>query len=284
MSTVFKSEAATRAVLEDYRALLDRWPVDNTQITLPTRQGETFVIACGRPEAPPLVLLHGMQANTATWMLDAALWSRHFRVYAVDLIGEPGLSAPSQPPFDGDDHALWLDDVLDGLGVARAGVVGVSLGGWIALDYAIRRPERVTQLALLCPAGIGRQRKFLLRAAPLMLLGPWGRRRIRAMVLGPERQGLASLPQAIVDLMQRIGQSARLRALRPPVFSDAALSTLRSPMLVIVGGRDVLLDSAETCRRLERLVPHADVRFLPEARHFIPGQAETILEASLAGV
>jgi pimeloyl-ACP methyl ester carboxylesterase len=282
MNAVFKSEGARQLVLERYRALLASWPVDHEQHILPTRQGDTFALACGPKDAPPLILLHGMQANAASWLPDAALWSRQFRVYALDLIGQPGLSAPSQPAFNGDAHALWLDDVLDGLGLKQAAFVGVSLGGWIALDYAIRRPDRVSRLALICPTGIGRQRKFLLKALPLMLLGPWGMRRIRAMVIGPERQGLEPLAQAIVDLMRLISQSARLRALRPPVFQDDALVGLRLPLLAILGGRDVLLDSRESRERLECLVPQAQIRFLPEARHFIPGQAETILQFLLA--
>jgi pimeloyl-ACP methyl ester carboxylesterase len=80
------------------------------------------------------------------------------------MIGEPGLSAPSRPRLASDAYALWLDDVLHELGVARASLVGVSLGGWLALDYATRRPERVERLALLCPGGVGKQRaSFLAR-------------------------------------------------------------------------------------------------------------------------
>lgn len=83
-------------------------------------------------------------------------WARHFRTYALDLIGEPGLSAPFRPPSAADAHPLWLDDVLEGLGITSTSVVAASLGGWPALDYATRRPERVTRLALLCPGGLGR--------------------------------------------------------------------------------------------------------------------------------
>ena len=91
-------------------------------------------------------------------MFDAAVWSSRFRVYAIDMIGDAGLSAPSRPPLAGDAHALWLDDVLAGLSVASASFVGMSLGGWLTLDYASPRPGRVERLALICPAGIGRQK------------------------------------------------------------------------------------------------------------------------------
>ena len=63
-----------------------------------------------------------------------------------------------------------------------------------------------------------------------------------------------------------------------PIFSDQALQRLTMPVLAILGGKDVLLDSAETKERLERNVPHVEIRYHPEAGHFIPGQTAPILE------
>ena len=60
--------------------------------------------------------------------------------------------------MDSDAHALWLDDVMRALSLDRASIVGVSLGGWLALDYATRRPERVESFVLICAAGLGRQK------------------------------------------------------------------------------------------------------------------------------
>ena len=110
-------------------------------------------------------------------MGDAPSWVRHFHIYAVDLIGEPGLSAPSRPPLDSDAYALWLDDVLRELSITRTSLVGVSFGGWLALGYASRRPEAVAKVVAICPAGVGRQKIGVLLKAPLLLmLGEWSRK------------------------------------------------------------------------------------------------------------
>ena len=201
MTAIFKTPAGAERVAGLYRRALAAWPVPSTHPRLATRQGETFVVACGDPSAPPLILLHGAQSNAASWMFDAAVFSSRFRVYAIDLIGDAGRSAPSRPPLESEDHALWLDDVWAGLGVSRAAVVGLSLGGWLALDYAARRPGRVERLVLICPAGIGRQKNFLLRTAPLMLLGPWGMRKVREMVFGPAPAALPDVVRPLMDLM-----------------------------------------------------------------------------------
>lgn len=275
-SQVFRSPEGARAVHDLYRKVLGGWPVPKTELRLATRQGETFVVACGPADAPPVVLLHGAQSNASAWIFDAALWSRSLRVYAVDMIGEAGFSAPVRPPLEGDAHALWLDDVMLGLGLSKAAFVGVSLGGWLALDYASRRPDRVERLALVCPAGIGRQKNFLLKAAPLLLLGAWGARRMRELVFGPSPGEPPAAVRPLVELMTLIGRTIRPRIVRIPRLGDAEMRRLTMPMLVVIGGRDVLIDSADTRRRLQRLAPHAEVRFLPEARHFIPGQTGVI--------
>jgi pimeloyl-ACP methyl ester carboxylesterase len=278
VSTIYKSEAGARAVEARYREFLSRWPVPSKQFSVKTREGDTFIVACGPEAAPPLLLFHGSGANTTAWLADIAAWSVHFRVCAVDMIGEPGLSAPSRPPLGSDAYALWLDDVMAALSLTRASIVGVSLGGWLALDYATRRPERVERLALMCPAGVGRQKNFLLKALPLMLLGSWGNRKVREMVFGRAPSQITQGQAQMRDFMVLIFKYFRPRVVKIPIFSDGALQRLTMPVLAIVGGKDVMLDSARTRDRLAPIVPHADIRFLPDARHYIPGQTETILE------
>lgn len=275
---VFRNDAEAVEVMREYRVVLDRWPVPRQEIELSTSQGTTFVLACGHETAPPVVLLHGAQANSAAWLPDIALWSTRFRLYAVDMIGEAGLSARVRPSLVGDTYATWLDDVFTGLGIVRAALVGTSLGGWLALDYAMRRPARASALALVCPAGIGRQKNFLLAVAPYLLLGAWGKRRILEKVFGPAPEHLPADLEAISGLMGSISRAIKPRAINIPQLSDEALKALAIPLLAIVGGRDALIDSYDTRRRLERHVPHAEVCFIEEGYHFLPDQSQRVFD------
>ena len=124
MTRIYKSVEGERAVRERYLTILKHWPVPNQQLRVPTREGETFIVACGNENAPPLLLLHGSMANSAMWMGDVAAWAAHFRIYAVDIIGDAGLSAPSRPPLASEAHAFWLDDVMQALSLSRVSIVG----------------------------------------------------------------------------------------------------------------------------------------------------------------
>jgi pimeloyl-ACP methyl ester carboxylesterase len=275
---VYRSAEAAAEVAALYRRVLERWPVPARELTVPTCQGPTFVLACGPEDAPPVMLLHGSMANSAAWMPDVALWATKFRLYAVDMIGEAGFSARVRPALDGDAHALWLDDVFAGLGLSRAAIAGTSLGGWLALDYARRRPAAVRALTLISPAGIGRQKNFLLKVLPLMLLGAWGKRRMWELVFGPAPKTPPAEMQPLAELMEAVGRAEKPRVLRIPQLNDAELGELAMPILAIAGGRDVLLDSANTRDRLQRAAPHAEVCFIEEGYHFLPDQAPRVMD------
>lgn len=281
MAEIYTSEAGARAIRERTLELLARWPVPCQHLRVPTREGETFVVACGPKSAPPLVLLHGSGATSVTWIGDVEAWSAHFRVYAVDQIGEPGLSARSRPALASDAHALWLDDVLGALSVERASFAGVSLGGFLALDYASRRPERVERVAVLCPGGVGRQRiGFLFKVVPLLLLGRPGRRAALRIALGGAPGGAPASPaeDAMADYLTLIFASFRPRRETLPQLGDEALARLTMPVLAVLGARDAMLDSADTARRLARAVPHAEVVVLPGVGHLIRDQTKRVLD------
>ncbi|MFN3513969.1 MAG: alpha/beta fold hydrolase [Phenylobacterium sp.] len=278
MTSIYRSPEGERLLKDAYGRMLSLWPVPHETLRVPTRQGETFVVACGEAGRPALILLHGAASNAAAWLGDVAVWAATHRVFAVDIVGEPGFSAASRPDTTGPAYAEWLDEVQDGLGVGRAAFGGMSMGGWIALDYAIRRPRRVEKLVLIAPGGLGRTRLgFRLRGLVLRIGGSWGRERLLAAI------GRTGMPAQVVDYLRLIFTHFRPRAggFRP--FPDAALRQLAMPILLIVGARDEAIDSADSRRRLSRAVPQAEIVELPEAGHVVTGQAERIAAFLIEG-
>jgi pimeloyl-ACP methyl ester carboxylesterase len=283
MNAIYKSEAGQRLVESRYRDLLARWPVPSQQHSISTSFGDTFVVASGMPSMPPLVLLQGSGANAAMWLRDVATLSALHRVYCVDVIGEPGLSAPSRPRLDATTYAGWLREVLDGLGLAHASMIGVSLGGWLALAFATTEPERVDRLVLVSSSGIGGAKvSFVVKTLVLMSMGRWGRRKAVMLAVGPMRGKPDTMALEIGGFAALIAAHFKYRRERVPIFTDEALRRLTMPILAIVGAQDALLDSRGTRRRLQAQAAQATVRMLPGAGHVILGETEAI-EAFLSG-
>ena len=174
--------------------------------------------------------------NSAVWMGDVPIFAGSFRVFCVDMIGEAGLSAPSRPSLATDAHARWLDEILQGLSVARVSIVGVSLGGWLALDYATRNPERVERVAALCPGGVGRQKLgIVFLSIALRMCGAWGRRKLLERILGRSPADPPPGVKVFASFLSLIHRHFRPRMVKLPVFSDDALRRLSMPVLAIVG-------------------------------------------------
>ena len=277
MPTIYKSDTGKRRVEESYRSLLNQWPEPVDFVTVPTREGDTFVVVSGPETAPPLVLLHGSMGNAITWLGEISAYAKHFRCYCVDIVGEPGFSAPSRPDLNTEASALWLDDVLTGLGIDKASFVALSLGGLIAFDYAARRPGRVTALAGIAPAGICRTKNVLFRFLPLFFMGEWGKQKMREAVTGKLFVDNAPGAVAFRAFFDLIADEFRPRMERLPMLSDAQVSGLDFPVLAIVGGKDVLLNTDDTRDRLRALAPQANVDYRPAARHYIAGTEKDIV-------
>ena len=270
---IYHSPAGERVVMGLYDEALARWPVPYEAQTLPTRHGDTYVVSSGDPAAPPLVLLHGAGTNSAIWAGDVAVYSPHFRVHAVDLLGEAGRSAPNRPDWHTLAYAEWLADVFDALRIDQAALLGISQGGWTALRLATAQPERVRQLVLLCPGGVIASRtSFLLKAIPMSFLGEWGAVRITRMMYGDQ-----PFAPEVEDIVVQVTKHFKPRIGAPYIFTDEELARLTMPVLLIGGTKDVIFDNEQIARRLSGLLPALTVQIVPGAGHALINMADRVM-------
>ena len=259
----FKNQEGKNAVIKFYDSFLERWPAPHEKFYIKTRYGDTFIIATGDKEAPPLLLLHGSAMNSVMWMGDASVYAKTHRVYAVDIPGEPGKSDERQLPFQGPAFAEWLLEVYKGLAIEKASLIGMSLGAWLAAKFSTAHPEKVDKLVLLCPAGIGPQKtSFLVYAAIYRLLGEKVVSRLFRQVNMSQE-----IPEVFLRYQKLIGESFNYRREIIPLFSDDELKRLSMSVALYVGAKDVMLHSEKTAKRLGSLLPHAQINILPEAGH-----------------
>src|SRR5687768_2827279 len=114
-------------------------------------------------DGPVLLLLHGIANSSETWESVAAALAERFAIVAPDLLGH-GESATPRGDYSLGAHASGVRDLLTALGHDHVTVVGHSLGGGVAMQFAYQFPERCDRLVLVSSGGLGREVSALLRA------------------------------------------------------------------------------------------------------------------------
>ena len=227
----------------------------------------------GRSDGTPAVLLPGRNASTPMYAVNLPPLLVRRTVYSVDLLGEAGLSVQDQPITGADDQAQWLDETLSGLGLDRAHLLGVSIGGWTATNGAVRRPGRAASLTLLDPAmtfapipikAILASIAMFVPGVPDALL-----RRVLSWIAGGAEVD-DSLPEAA--LISAGSTDFMLRTPMPKLFTDDQLRSLDIPVLALIAGRSVMLDAARAAARARNLLPRGQVEVWADASHAINGE------------
>ncbi len=224
----------------------------------------------------PLLLINGLGSDSTEWLFQFPEFARRFLVVAFDNRGAGGSDTPPGPY----STAQMADDavtLLTHLGAGRAHVLGVSLGGMIAQEVALRHPDRVRKLVLACTAPGG---EGSVRPAPDVLKkfvrSPGGdpEEEIRRVLPFLYSEGyLRDRPEEIEEFVRRRlaipvsveGHSAQLSAAVSHSAWDR-LTTIEAPTLVIAGDGDRVVPT-ENSRRIAQRIPGAKLLILPGAPH-----------------
>ena len=231
----------------------------------------------GPRDAPAVILLHGFGASLDTWEPWAQALSARYRVIRYDLPGF-GLTGPD-PTGDYSDarEMKILNDLMDQLGIARASLVGNSLGGRIVWNFAALHPDRVTRLVLVSPDGFAsacfpmitprRRRSSCGRcrmSAPRSLV----KSSLGAAYAHPEALSEATLTR-YRDLLLAPGVRRAILArtsqliLRDPA---ATLARIKVPTLLLWGEKDAMIPISYAAKYLRDL-PNAILTPLPNLGH-----------------
>lgn len=269
----FKGERARTHYLSVYQTAMAGLPPVDESIDVPTPFGTVRAYRFDGPSSgPPVVLLPGRNASTPMWRSNIPALLEHRTIICVDLLGEAGMSVQDKPITGPDDEAQWLDDVLAGLGLARAHLMGVSIGGWTAVNFAVHRPGRAASLSLLDPVFTFAPvpvKSMVIAAGMFLPLPDSVQRRVFSWISGGADVD-DSLPEAA--LISAGSTDYVLRKAMPKLFTDDQLRSLDVPVLALIAGRSVMLDAARALARARNLLPRGQVELWPDASHAINGE------------
>lgn len=232
----------------------------------------------------PLVFIHALGADLQLWENVATAFVARHRVVRYDLRGH-GRSESGGPECAIADHVDDLIRLLDRLGIPSATLVGISVGGLIALAAALRQPSRLRRLVICASAArIGTRESWTERMA---LVRARGLEAMADMIVGRwvTSEFAAREPAVVRGLRDRLirtpvdGYLATCATLRDADLREQAKG-LRAPVLVLGGEHDVAVP-VTLCRELADLIPHAQWQLIPGCAHLPPVEQPVLVSAAI---
>jgi pimeloyl-ACP methyl ester carboxylesterase len=224
-------------------------------------------------EGPPLILISGLGFGRWGWFKQIPTFSRHFSTITFDVRGERALHNGVA------DLTADVVALLDHLGIGKAHILGTSLGGFVAQELALERPELVDRLVLVCTS-FGRRGPETMSPWALKDMIGWP----SLSVEGAVRRGLETAtsdayrkerPEEFEQIVRlRLADSPSLSAyyeqMRAGAHFDVSrdVGSISSPTLVIHGANDRYVPLANAAA-LAEAIPDAKLRVLDDAGHLV---------------
>jgi pimeloyl-ACP methyl ester carboxylesterase len=270
----FRSAAGEQAYLAAYREAMTLLPTPGSTLDLETTFGRVrtyeFAAAAANRAAIPVVLLPGRTSGVPMWASNLPDLAAVRITYALDALGDAGLSVQVRPIRDAADQTDWLDQVLAQLPVRSVHLVGHSFGGWLAATYAVRHPERVQTVTLLDPVFVlqGLRWQVYLISLPASL--PFLPRSWRTRMLGTIGGGPVDPADPVARMISEATEHFAVKLPLPKRLTGTQLRGMHMPVYVALAGRSIMHDGAHAADIARAEIPDPTIELWPDATHSLP--------------
>lgn len=275
---ISKPSKKHKAYFEAYDETMKQWGVDYEELYITTSHGIAHVVVSGNRKATPVVLLHGMNASSTMWYPNAKALVKDYRIFAIDLLSEPGKSYKTADFNNIDEITEWYQEVLWALKLDSFHLIGASRGGWFAVDLATKSKRDIKSLVLLSPA----QTFMWIPPSTDLIKNIINALSSDEKKLERELETMSSNVNAINKnyLKQyRIGvknDTLPKFMMQMTPFPNKSLQTLKMPTLVLIGDDDVI-NGKKTLGVVKRNISSSHAEVVPNAGHFVSvDQAEVV--------
>ncbi len=261
----FNSEEKREIFTKTYMEALKNYPEPTGIYDLKTSFGVVRVyeyLPKHGQGATPMVLFHGHYASSLMWEPNLKAFIDIMPVYLLDFIDEPGLSQQSRAFKNHKEEALYLEEVFDKLKLLKFHLIGVSLGGWRAVNYTYYFPKRVASLVLLDPVSVfSYLSKKMISHYLISLVNNYD---MVEYLLNGEK-----LPQGnpFVETINMARDDFYFGTAFPLGTREKALKALTCPVLAIMAGKSPLHDGDTAMRNGREWVSNIEIENWQDATH-----------------
>ena len=214
----------------------------------------------------PIVLIHGSGGCSAQWYPNTTALSADRPVYALDTPGDPGRSVHREPMWQPERAAQWMDEALEALGLDRVHLIGNSYGGWLVINQAHRRPERIASVTALDPGGLEKVGLRFFVWIFASLFATYAPKAWRPRLAAWLEQPVIVVPE-LRTWIQASVRAFKVRRPAPLPLTVAELGSIKRPFYLIMGKRSLLVHPKRQLDRVPRLIPGARAEIVSATGH-----------------
>jgi pimeloyl-ACP methyl ester carboxylesterase len=258
---------------ENSRKWLETWlkdvlranNLDYERIEIETFLGKTSVLAKnhGREDLEPVIFLPGGRTCGIFWDINKNLAPLYeeFRIYLVDVNGQPGLSDGNAPALDSDGYGLWLKELVAGLGLPHANFVGASFGGSLIMKLGEVDNALIKRAVMCNPAGfvnisLDPRNLYYLLMPMIFPSKNTVMNFLDKIVFDKDFAFESKKREQLAEFILYTNMYFQMGAENPRPFPDKTLQKLAAPSYLILDRDDIFIPQSKTQKRAEKLLPN----------------------------
>jgi pimeloyl-ACP methyl ester carboxylesterase len=271
----WRTSEGQQTYTKTYNEAMKLLPAPSKTLDIPTDFGFVRVYEWRTEQtqlATPIVLLPGRSAGVPMWSHNLPDFVAQRPVYAMDALGDAGMSVQTVRIKDGTDQATWLHQVMVNLALTKAHMVGHSFGGWAAANYATQHPERVASLVLLEPVLVfqGLSTQLIIKTIPAAI--PFLPKSWRESML-KDIGGVTELDQTD-PVARMITEGTEYYAQKlpglPEQITPKQMQAWKMPVYVAMADKSAMHDSDQAVAVARSHIRHVQIKNWSGATHSLP--------------
>jgi pimeloyl-ACP methyl ester carboxylesterase len=269
---VMKKLRRSKYKTADSRRWLETWlenvlktnALEYERFEVETFLGKTSVLAKNRERADleAVIFLPGGRTCGIFWDINNNLAPLYndFRIFLIDVNGQPGLSDGAAPPLDSDGYGRWLKELSQGLGLSQANFVGASFGGSLIMKLGETDNSLIKRAVMCNPAGFVNialnPRNLYYLLAPMLFPSKKAVMNFLDKIAFSERFDFGDAKRAqLAEFILYTNKYFQMGTENPKPFRDETLKKLNAPAYLILDRDDIFIPQKKTSERAAKLLP-----------------------------
>ncbi|WP_299099954.1 alpha/beta fold hydrolase [uncultured Winogradskyella sp.] len=270
----FKSEEGKTEILELYNQKLQELNIIYTEECIDTQFGKTNVIITGNAQLPPLVLIHGTGGCAPLILESFSDLSKHYRVFAVDVLAQPNKSDEHRLDIKSLDYGHWLLEVIIKLGLKNVTLVGFSFGGLISLKALEFSQIPIKEVFLIAPVYIVNGNPFVNLWKLFIPLKKFIKSNDKKQITKVMNVLFSEYDVFAFNFLSRSFQNCNMDFSPLPIITKKSARDIETPITIFATENDIMFPGKKMIKRAKRIFPSLEEVILLKASKHVPNTTD----------